>query len=240
MNLKIFPLRFGIILTLIILGILANGVVCFSVSETTPTFYVNSDSVNLRSAPSTAAPILARLQRGQPLVVTVSDGDWQCVRLDNQVVGWVFGKYLSSNPEANAPDVSRSRSPIDELLEYAQSLLNCRYFRGGSTPKGFDCSGFTMHVYSKIGFSLPHQAFSQSRIGQSVEKPDLKNGDLVFFRTLNSPVINHVGIYIGDGDFIHASSGSGYVRINSLRSGYYFHCYQSARRLFNLSPESNS
>jgi cell wall-associated NlpC family hydrolase len=92
-----------------------------------------------------------------------------------------------------------------------------------------------MHVFAKIGFVLPHKASSQSDIGTRIEKTDLRKGDLVFFKTLGSSVINHVGIYIGDGNFIHSSSGSGYVRINSLSSGYYLNCYQSARRLVNIT-----
>ena len=99
--------------------------------------------------------------------------------------------------------------------------------------KSFDCSGFTMYVYKKFGYTLSHSAIAQSKVGTYVAKEDLQAGDLVFFldyETMDG--IGHCGIYIGNGEFIHASSGSGYcVKISNLLTGSYNTRYATARRL---------
>ena len=108
---------------------------------------------------------------------------------------------------------------------------------GGASSKGFDCSGFTMYIYDQYGYNLPHSATSQwnSSTGTTVARADLQPGDLVFFcdpARSNGKACSHVGIYIGDGDFIHASSSrSGGVRINSLSESYYDGYYVGAKRI---------
>lgn len=195
-------------------------------------YHINTNAVNLRSAPSISASVIAILKHGEKVTLFESTENWCRIATNTQVTGWVYYKYLTPGLPPTFQTASRNSSPIEELLSYAYTLLNCKYRRGGTTPSGFDCSGFTMYVFSKIGLTLPHKALSQSNLGAYISKAELIKGDLVFFKTLNSPVINHVGIYIGDGNFIHASSGSGRVRINSLNTGYYLRCYQTARRLF--------
>jgi len=105
-------------------------------------------------------------------------------------------------------------------------------YRYGSTGGGsFDCSGFTRFVYGRKGVSLPHSAKEQFHQGHSVSRGDLKPGDLVFFHTVTSG-ISHVGIYAGDGKFVHASSRrSGGVRVDRLDSGYYSGAFRGARRV---------
>ena len=120
-----------------------------------------------------------------------------------------------------------------EIVEYAKQYLGCPYVYGGSGDKSFDCSGFTMYVYKKFGYTLSHSAIAQSKVGTYVAKEDLQAGDLVFFldyETMDG--IGHCGIYIGNGEFIHASSGSGYcVKISNLLTGSYNTRYATARRL---------
>jgi cell wall-associated NlpC family hydrolase/LysM repeat protein len=105
-------------------------------------------------------------------------------------------------------------------------------YRYGSTGGGsFDCSGFTRFVYSRKGVSLPHSAKEQFQQGHSVSRSELKPGDLVFFHTVTSG-ISHVGIYAGNGKFVHASSRrSGGVRVDRLDSGYYSSAFRGARRV---------
>lgn len=105
-------------------------------------------------------------------------------------------------------------------------------YRYGSTGGGsFDCSGFTRFVYSRKGVSLPHSAKEQFHQGRSVSRGDLKPGDLVFFHTVTSG-ISHVGIYAGNGKFVHASSRrSGGVRVDRLDSGYYSGAFRGGRRV---------
>ena len=104
------------------------------------------------------------------------------------------------------------------------------YRYGASGRGGFDCSGFTSYVYRKKGVSLPHNAAAQYRKGSRVKSKDLKPGDLVFFNTTRRRV-SHVGIYAGEGKFVHASSGGGRVRVDSLNSGYYRSRLVGARRV---------
>ena len=120
------------------------------------------------------------------------------------------------------------------LITEAQKYLGIPYLWGGTTPAGFDCSGFTYYVFkNKAGITLPRNSAVQSKYGTYVSKSNLKAGDLVFFldyETMDG--IGHCGIYIGNGEFIHASSGSGYcVKISNLLTGSYNTRYATARRL---------
>ncbi|MEO0249971.1 MAG: NlpC/P60 family protein [candidate division WOR-3 bacterium] len=116
------------------------------------------------------------------------------------------------------------------ILRTALSLRGQPYRYGGTTSRGFDCSGFTRYLYSKYGRNLPHSSAAQARVGKPVPKHHLRPGDLVFFRTRGRR-ISHVGVYIGNGKFIHASSARGRVRVDSLEKGYYKKRYAGARRM---------
>lgn len=120
-----------------------------------------------------------------------------------------------------------------EPLLYALSLVGTPYKFGGKDPeKGVDCSGFVGHVYKKTaGIELPRSARQISQKGEDVEKEQLQPGDLVFFNTRKSPY-SHVGIYAGDGKFIHsASSRSKQVMISDLKQKYWSQRFNGARRV---------
>ena len=104
--------------------------------------------------------------------------------------------------------------------------LGVPYVWGGASPSGFDCSGFSMYVYGKIGVSLPHHAASQYGMGTPVSKSELQPGDLVFFNGLG-----HMGIYIGGGQFIHAPHTGDVVKISSLNDSWYSSTYVGAKRV---------
>jgi len=128
---------------------------------------------------------------------------------------------------------ARSGDIARELLSYAQSLLGTRYRWAGEDPvTGFDCSGFTKHVFARFGVTLPHSAAAQSSYGVPVSRGELVPGDLLLFRTYG-PGIDHAGIYLGDGRFIHASSRGGSVRIDTLAEAYWNSHFVAARRLLN-------
>ena len=149
------------------------------------------------------------------------------------------GKTLTRNIEENNDtesgnnNVETTSSKGEEIVAYANQYLGCSYVYGGSGPSTFDCSGFTMYVYKHFGYSLSHSATAQSYEGTTISKENLQVGDLVFFsdyQTLEG--IGHCGIYIGNGEFIHASSGSGCcVKVSNLLSGSYNTRYVTARRL---------
>lgn len=116
------------------------------------------------------------------------------------------------------------------LIRTALAYCGTRYRTGGTSRGGFDCSGFVRYVYKKYGLQLPHSSAAQSSHGVSISKSQLKAGDLVFFQT-NGRGISHVGIYIGGGKFVHASSHGRGVTTDSLGSSYYSPRYRGARRV---------
>jgi cell wall-associated NlpC family hydrolase len=119
----------------------------------------------------------------------------------------------------------------NEVVSVAKKYLGSRYVYGGSSPRGFDCSGFAKYVYSKVGVSLPRTADGQAAKGLAIKKvSDLKPGDLVFFETY-APGISHVGIYIGDGKFIHASNPREGVKITSINSTTYAADFRGGTRI---------
>ncbi len=118
-----------------------------------------------------------------------------------------------------------------DIVRTAYAYRGTPYVYGGASRGGFDCSGFTSYLYARQGIALPHSAREQFQMGRHVSKADLKPGDLVFFHTV-TPGISHVGMYVGNGRFVHASSRrSGGVRVDSLDSGYYSSAYRGATRL---------
>ena len=180
---------------------------------------VNSDGVNVRSDASTDSSVLATIE--EDAIVTVNglvDG-WYDVTCEYGTEGYIRSDFL---------DLTESSSSNSDIAATAKQYLGTGYVYGGASPRGFDCSGFTMYVYSQHGYSLPHSATSQwqSGLGTRVYSiSELQPSDLLFF---NDPSRNagkacsHAGIYTGDGQFIHSSSSrSGGVIVSSLTSGYY-------------------
>jgi cell wall-associated NlpC family hydrolase len=126
----------------------------------------------------------------------------------------------------------RASSSLEQTLDRALDLIGIRYRRGGSTPEsGFDCSGFVSHVFREgLGLYLPRSAREMSRTGEPVAKDQLQPGDLVFFNTMRR-TFSHVGIYLGDSQFLHAPRTGGRVRIEDMRERYWVKRFNGARRL---------
>lgn len=120
----------------------------------------------------------------------------------------------------------------EEVVEYAKQFLGCPYVYGGSGPSVFDCSGFTMFVYKHFGVSIGHSAVTQAYVGRYVPRSELQPGDLIIINNESNTSIGHVGMYVGGGNFIHASSGSGQIVISPLSNAYYNARYVTARRIF--------
>jgi NlpC/P60 family/SPOR domain len=121
----------------------------------------------------------------------------------------------------------------NSIVRTADSFIGVPYRWGGeSVEEGFDCSGFTMTVYRLNGLDLPRSSRSQWHTGRAVGKSDLKRGNLVFFRTAGNGKISHVGIYTGNGQFIHAPGKGKKVRKSSLNSRYYKSRYAGAKTYF--------
>jgi len=108
-------------------------------------------------------------------------------------------------------------------------LVGTPYRWAGTTTSGFDCSGFTRYLFSEFGVDLPHTSKGQDQEGYWIDKKDLRKGDLVFFNT-DGKGVSHVGVYIGDGEFVHSATNEGVVK-NKLSESYYAKRYVSARRV---------
>ena len=124
---------------------------------------------------------------------------------------------------------NNSSGRVNHLLSKARSYMGVPYVWGGTTPSGFDCSGYVQYVYGQVGVNLPRTADVQFNEGQAVSFGNEAPGDMVFFETY-APGASHVGIYLGNSEFIHASS-SGYVRVSSLEESYFKARYLGAKRV---------
>lgn len=129
---------------------------------------------------------------------------------------------LSILPASAFADDSQLHNAVNEVV-------GTPYKWGGTTTKGFDCSGFILHIFNQYDIKLPRTSKSQSNVGEKVGKDELRPGDLVFFNTSGKGV-SHAGIYLGDGEFAHSSSKRG-VSISKLSDSYYKTRYVTARRV---------
>jgi cell wall-associated NlpC family hydrolase len=131
---------------------------------------------------------------------------------------------------------------VSNLLDFAKEHLSIRYRSGGTTKKGFDCSGFTRFCFSQFGISLPHSSAAQGNVGESIDKSDAKPGDLILFKGHSSrgSRIGHVGLItevVGDQiKFIH-SAWNGGVRYDYLHASYYQHRFVGVRRVIDMIAE---
>ncbi len=243
----------------------------------TQTKYINSQTVNVRSGPSTTSSIVMQLKLNTEVQVLSEENSWYRIKVEDQE-GYVASSLLSDTKQETSRGMETSRDftsevqeneteaneenqannsanqsnnvnngdtsnttsaePVnnvssnkgEEVLAYAMQFKGSKYVYGGTSPSGFDCSGFTYYVYKHFGITLSRTAAGQySSNGTSVSRSQLKAGDLVMFC---NPV-NHVGIYIGNGQMIHAANPSRGVVIDTINSGYYNTNYRGAKRIFN-------
>ena len=138
------------------------------------------------------------------------------------------GNSSSSSSSGNSSS-SSSNSIGDKLVSLAKSKLGCKYVWGATGPNQFDCSGLTSWCHKQVGISIPRTSLEQSKSGKAVSKSNLQPGDLIFWKTTSAEV-GHVGMYIGNNQFIHAPNKSKPVKIDSLSSSYYSSRYVRARR----------
>jgi len=140
----------------------------------------------------------------------------------------------------SSPLVQQVRDTATEMVLSAMTFLGVRYRRGGTdAEQGFDCSGFTRYVFERsVGLVLPRRSDQQAKEAglQVVKKEELKPGDLVFFNTMRR-AFSHVGIYVGEGKFIHAPRTGGAVRIEDMRQAYWVKRFNGARRAELASAE---
>ncbi|MEG0050649.1 MAG: SH3 domain-containing C40 family peptidase [Terrisporobacter sp.] len=190
----------------------------------------NVDNLNIRSGPSTKDEIISIISKGSEVEVLSESGGWSKIKYNK--IGYVYSKYLS-NKTTDIGSITTSIS-AEKILAYAKTLIGKPYVWADEGPNSFDCSGFTWYVFKNIfKISLPRASAEQGTYGIYVERKSLKPADLVFFDTVGvyDKKITHVGIYMGDNKFIHASSGQGKVVISDLTSTYYSKAFVNGRRV---------
>ena len=207
--------------------------------------YVNADKLNVRSEPTKDSKLVTSITRGDKVSYYETVGEWARITTWTDKNGYVLAKYLvSSSDKVEWPSASRSttstsaaaqpqsaagKALADQIVEYAKSFLGVPYVWGGHSPKGFDCSGFTYYVFAHFGIKLPTSSYSYYSVGTKVSRSELQKGDILLWDIDKNGTVGHVGIYIGDGMFIHASSSKRKVVIRSLAS--YGEKYLGARRV---------
>lgn len=187
--------------------------------------YVTSEVLNIRAQADTESQIVTKVYYGAKLDLIYCNGyNWYYVKTQNGAEGFCSADYISFQPTEGSIGQS--------IVEFAKTLLGKPYVYGASGPNAFDCSGFTSYVFAANGISLPRCSCDQSGVGETVSINELIPGDLVFFATGSSGSVSHVGIYIGDGNIIHAATGQGKISINSLSQSYYASRFKWAKRVF--------
>ncbi|MDU1202164.1 MAG: SH3 domain-containing protein [Clostridiales bacterium] len=210
-----------------------------SSSETSQTVkYVNTTSgLNMRTGPATSYAKITTIAYGQSVNVLSTSNGWSKINYSGST-GYVSSQYLqskkpSSSSSSNSGSTSVSSS-ASSVIAYAKTLLGKPYVWGAQGPNSFDCSGFTYYVFkNKAGIVLPRTSSAQSKYGTSVSWSNLKAGDLMFFDTngANNGQVSHVGLYVGNGQMIHASSSQRKIVITSVNTSYYKNAFVNARRV---------
>ena len=199
-------------------------------NETTGTTkYVNTTSgLNVRSGAGTSYSKLGKLEYKEKVTVLSTSNGWSKINYNGKT-GYVDSSYLQSTvPGSNGNNANNNNNTVstkaNEVIAYAKTLLGKPYVWGAQGPNSFDCSGFTYYVFkNKAGIVLPRTSSAQSKYGTYVSKSNLKAGDLVFFDTngANDGNVSHVGMYIGNGQMIHASYGQKKIVIANFNDSYY-------------------
>ena len=213
---------------------------------------VDATKLNIRTSPNTNASIKSTLCDGEVVEIVTKTGEWYEILFEGESF-YVHADYIipSRKPiEAKPKPQPEPQRPIPEkpyidqsasgkekaaaVVEYAKEFLGIPYLWGGESPEeGFDCSGLVYYVYGQFGVDLYRVAKDMMKNGTEVPLDNLEPGDIVLFWNQESySEINHVGIYVGDGMFIHAPQTGDVVKFTTLESGYYSRTKYAARRIF--------
>ena len=203
-----------------------------------------TENLNVRSDQSATSSKLGILSKGEK-VTGIDKGEWVEFTFNGKT-GYVIKSYLSATkPAAEQPKANNNSgnstpaktekqsysSDIDKVIDLALAQVGKPYIWASANPNiGFDCSGLVYYVYKQVGISLNRTSYTQINNGVSVDSKDLRKGDLVFFNN-GGGRISHVGIYIGNNQFVHASSPGTGVIVSKLFGSYFGNTYVGARRI---------
>ena len=194
---------------------------------------IDASVVNVRSAPNTSSKTVHQVKRNDTVEIFGFNCGWFKVHSKNEI-GYIrsdlvelldkpaenFGVNRESNSGSNKNNSSSSTTLTkgEKLVAYAKTFVGYPYVYGGSSPSGFDCSGFMQYVCRQMGYTIKRTATAQLSNGRKVSRDELKPGDLVFFGY--GSTATHVGMYIGNGKFVHAENSRTGVVISELFTGY--------------------
>ena len=207
-------------------------------STTTTVKYVNATSgLNVRSGAGTSYSKIGSLDYKEKVTVLSTYNGWAKINYKGQA-GYVSSSYLQSTVPSGSTSNSGSNNSVSasasSVIAYAKTLLGKPYVWGAQGPNSFDCSGFTYYVFkNKAGIILPRTSSAQSKYGTYVSRNNLRAGDLVFFDTngANNGQVSHVGLYIGNGQMIHASYSQKKIVIDNFNSSYFKRTFVNGRRV---------
>ena len=187
--------------------------------------YVNANSLNIRSLPTSTSEKLGALYRRNQVVYLENIAGWARIQTKDGIIGYVLPNYLVDSEAA----VSRgNEEKVERLLQIAKTFLGVPYVHGGNSMRGTDCSGFVKMAFAKVGITTPRASSAYASAGIKVSPDNLRPGDVVIFDIRGNGAIGHVGIYLGGDQFIHASSTNGKVVI--ARYSTYNEIHRGARR----------
>ena len=203
---------------------------------------IETEVLNLRSGPSTENNVVSKLSKGSVAKIIGINNGWLKVQYNGNT-GYISPEYVSitaysggsgSSNGSSSGSTAAASGTRQDIVDYAATLLGCKYVYGGTSPKGFDCSGFTQYVFSQYGVSLSHSSSAQYSNSVQISRSELQVGDLVFFsQTKGSSKVGHVGIYVGDNDFIHSAAPGKGVQYDSMDSSYYSSHYVGSGRVLS-------
>ena len=219
--------------------------------------YVNVATVNVRKEANTTSEVVTKMTLNTKVDVLEEKDGWSRIKV-NDADAYILSELLSDTEtkvqttsrsetsvrKPNSTSTTSSKSNTTNTTEAApttsssgkgasvvataKKYIGCKYVYGGSSPSGFDCSGFTSYVYKQFGVSLNRTAAGQYSNGVAVSRSNLQPGDLIMF---GKSGISHVAIYIGGGKIVHAANPSRGVTTDTINSGYYNNNYVGARRV---------
>ncbi|MFS0637285.1 SH3 domain-containing C40 family peptidase [Mesobacillus foraminis] len=191
---------------------------------------IDSGSLNVRKSPSTKAAIVTRLAKGKTVTVSSQSKGWAKVTANGKN-GYVSSKYIAKKTTTTAKKTTKKATTTNyrtKAISVGKGQLGVKYRWGGTTPSGFDCSGFVGYSFKKAGKSLPRTAGQMYNTGTRVSKP--APGDLMFYATSGGRKVTHVAIYIGNGQIMHATTSKG-VAIDSINNTYWKPRFIGAKRI---------
>lgn len=194
-----------------------------------------SDFLNVRTGPGTGYEPVGALRNRETVFILGVDEGWYKISY-GEGAAYVHSDYIRSCMDesgARGDDPVYDGTLAAQIVAYAEEFLGVPYVYGANGPYAYDCSSFTQTVYAHFGYTLNRTSLDQSYNGRAVSWDELQPGDLIFFRTVAGAYISHVGMYVGDGVIIHASSGSRMIRYADLYSSYFTNAYVCARRIID-------